>query len=88
MPSRNAVDCKLRWENYEDPTIDKSAWSKEDDKRLLSLAIQHKGHDWIAIAKEFPGRSPESCFRRYQRSLNTTMLKRYCSFNEFFTKFH
>ncbi len=36
----------------DDPKINKSAWTKEEDKMLLSLAKKYKGHDWITIAKE------------------------------------
>jgi hypothetical protein len=39
---------------YQHPSLDKGTWTKEEDKLLLSLAQQHKGHNWEEIAKHMP----------------------------------
>lgn len=49
------------------PAIPKSHWPREDDARLTELA--REGWRWEDIAKDFPGRSVESCRNRYERRL-------------------
>ena len=50
---------------------------QEEDKRLLEIARKHNGYNWEAIAAELgTRRSPMMCFKRYQRSLNTDLLRR------------
>eukprot|EP01090_Pellita_catalonica_P003004 TRINITY_DN12636_c0_g1_i1.p1 TRINITY_DN12636_c0_g1~~TRINITY_DN12636_c0_g1_i1.p1 ORF type:complete len:452 (+),score=89.12 TRINITY_DN12636_c0_g1_i1:101-1357(+) len=76
VPSRSGVDCQIQWLQHNHPDINKSKWTRNEDKRLLALAKKHKAHNWEAIAKELDSnRTPAACFQRYQRSLNTNMMK-------------
>lgn len=48
--------CRLRWFNQLDPKINREAFSKEEEYKLLQA---HKiyGNKWAAICKLFPGRT-------------------------------
>ncbi|KAL6074235.1 Transcription factor MYB3R-1 [Balamuthia mandrillaris] len=76
VPSRSAIDCKIQWLQNQHPSINKRSFTKQEDKRLLELAKKYKGHDWETIARELgTNRTPVQCFKRYQRSLNTNMMR-------------
>ncbi|XP_010551142.1 PREDICTED: uncharacterized protein LOC104821834 isoform X2 [Tarenaya hassleriana] len=74
---RSGAECEARWMNWEDPLINRSAWTAEEDKNLL-LIIQEKGiKDWLCIAELLgTSRTPFQCLARYQRSLNASILER------------
>ena len=56
--------------------IDNSPWTKQEDKQLLALAKEHKAFDWQKVATDLgTNRTAWQCFRRYQRSLNSNMMK-------------
>uniref|UniRef100_A0A7S4HSI4 Uncharacterized protein n=1 Tax=Vannella robusta TaxID=1487602 RepID=A0A7S4HSI4_9EUKA len=81
VPSRSAVDCQLQWLNNDLPSFISGqpanrGWTKAEDKRLLDLAKQYKNHEWEQIAKALgTNRTAFQCFSRYQRSLNTAIVK-------------
>ena len=65
---RKGKNCRERWNNHLDPTINKGEWKYEED---LILLIKHKefGKKWSKISKEIPGRTENSVKNR----LNTLM---------------
>lgn len=64
-----------RWLNCEDPLINRSQWSSEEDKFLLSAGQERGGRNWFDIAASLnTNRTPFQCLARYQRSLNPSML--------------
>jgi hypothetical protein len=76
VPTRSGADCKIQWLQNMHPAIEKKKFTKAEDKQLLDLAKKYKAHNWEAIAKELgTNRTPAQCFKRYQRSLNTNMMK-------------
>lgn len=76
VPTRSSMDCKLQWINNDHPSINKSNWTKHEDKQLLALAKKYKNLEWELIAQELnTRRTPFQCFKRYQRSLNTAIVK-------------
>jgi hypothetical protein len=76
VSNRSGIDCKLRWISHDSPSINKSNWTKEEDKLLVSLSRKHRGHNWNFISNELNSkRTSIQCFKRYQRSLNTSMVK-------------
>lgn len=48
--------CRLRWFNQLDPRINKSAFSEEEEEKLMT-AHRVYGNKWALIARLFPGRT-------------------------------
>ena len=38
FPRKSAKQCKARWQEWLDPSIKKTDWSKEEDEQLLNLS--------------------------------------------------
>ncbi|CAN6607788.1 pre-mRNA-splicing factor Cef1p [Trichomonascus vanleenenianus] len=68
LPRKNAKQCKARWDEWLNPEIKKTEWSKEEDEKLLSLAKFYPSQ-WRTIAS-FIGRTASQCLERYQRLLD------------------
>ncbi|XP_058727366.1 transcription factor MYB54-like [Vicia villosa] len=56
LPGRSGKSCRLRWFNQLDPKINRTAFSKEEEYKLLE-AHNFYGNKWAAICKLFPGRT-------------------------------
>lgn len=58
-------ECFKRWNDVLDPAIDRSPWTREED-RLLLLAIGEYGRAWKMIVDTyFPGRTGLDAKNRY-----------------------
>ncbi|XVE58834.1 hypothetical protein DITRI_Ditri04bG0200700 [Diplodiscus trichospermus] len=77
VKDRSGAECETRWLNHEDPLINRTPWTAEEDKSLLFI-VQEKGiSNWFDIAVSLgSNRTPFQCLARYQRSLNACILKR------------
>ena len=64
MGTRTSKQCRERWINYLDPSLNQQPWSKEEDAQLLQLQLQ-MGSKWAAIAKEMKGRSENALRCRF-----------------------
>lgn len=63
MPPRTAKQCRLRYCNYLAPGILTSAWSQEEDDKLLA-GMQAHGSSWALIASTLSGRTPDAVRNR------------------------
>ncbi|XP_074565437.1 transcription factor MYB56-like [Curcuma longa] len=56
LEGRSGKSCRLRWFNQLDPRINRSAFTEEEEDRLLA-AHRLYGNKWALIARLFPGRT-------------------------------
>ncbi|XP_031845132.1 proximal sequence element A Pbp95 [Nomia melanderi] len=60
------LDCRVMWNVFLHPEINKSCWSKSEDVKLKEITKQHKFQNWDNIAEELnTNRSAYQCFIRY-----------------------
>lgn len=71
LPKKTAKQAKARWNEFLNPTINRSEWSREDDEKLLSLA-KLLPHQWRSIAP-IMGRTATQCVERYQKLLEAAL---------------
>jgi len=65
VPTRPGEDCKIQWLASGHPSINRSAWTKPEDKKLLDLVEKYRGYRWVDISKELgTNRTPAQCFMR------------------------
>lgn len=68
MPGRTDVKCRERFENLLAPEVNKTAWTPEEDRRLLELVELHGPGNWAAIHAELgTGRTDAGCAKRWQK---------------------
>ncbi|KAH7042828.1 Homeodomain-like protein [Macrophomina phaseolina] len=65
--SRHADQCAKRWQNFLDPGLERSEWTRADDERLLAAVAAH-GHSWTLIRDTcLPGRSATDLKNRHTK---------------------
>lgn len=70
LAKKSAKQAKARWNEWLNPNIDKSEWTREEDEKLLSLA-KLLPNQWRSIAP-IMGRTATHCVERYQKLLEDT----------------
>lgn len=65
---KSAKQCKARWFEWLDPSIKKTAWTREEEERLLHLA-KIMPTQWRTIAPMI-GRTATQCLEHYERLLD------------------
>lgn len=60
--------CKARWNEWLDPRIKKTEWSKEEDEKLLHLSKVFPSQ-WGTVS-DLVGRTAQMCLERYERLLD------------------
>jgi hypothetical protein len=65
MRTRNARQCRERWNNYINPALRIGTWTPDEDELLLKQYAIH-GSKWNKIAKVFRRRSDLSLRNRWQ----------------------
>lgn len=67
VPTKTDVQCRERWINVLTPEIKSEPWSREEDE-LLMKAVETIGvGKWAKVSKELPGRTDNSCWRRWKK---------------------
>ncbi|KAK8934304.1 Transcription factor MYB44 [Platanthera zijinensis] len=56
LEGRSGKSCRLRWFNQLDPRINRSAFTEEEEEKLMA-AHRLYGNKWAMIARLFPGRT-------------------------------
>ncbi|ESQ48104.1 hypothetical protein EUTSA_v10020020mg [Eutrema salsugineum] len=77
IKDRSAAECEARWMSSEDPLINHSPWTAEEENNLLLIIQKNCCTDWLDIAVSLGmNRTPFECLAKYQRSLNADILRR------------
>jgi hypothetical protein len=64
VDSRNAKQCRERWQHYLGPAQNLSNWNEAEEARLVQLQSEF-GNKWKTIALHFPGRSAATVKNHY-----------------------
>lgn len=70
---KSARQCKERWYEWLDPSINKTEWTREEEEKLLHLAKIFPSQ-WRTIAP-IVGRSPAQCVDHYEKLLDQAQGK-------------
>ncbi|CAH2354062.1 pre-mRNA-splicing factor Cef1p [[Candida] railenensis] len=68
LVKKTAKQAKARWQEYLNPIVNRSNWTREEDEKLLRLA-KLVPNQWRSIAP-IMGRTATSCVERYQKLLD------------------
>ncbi|KAK8828578.1 hypothetical protein WA577_000063 [Blastocystis sp. JDR] len=68
LPRKSAKHCKARWEEWLDPRIKKTEWTREEDEKLMHLAKVLAGQ-WRTISSMMD-RTAFQCCERYEKLLD------------------
>ncbi|KAL4101683.1 hypothetical protein PRIC1_005432 [Phytophthora ramorum] len=65
IPGRTAKQCRERWRNRLDPSINKSPFTEEEDD-AIQQAYEKYGNRWTQIAELLPGRTEDAVKLRWK----------------------
>ncbi|OMJ94444.1 hypothetical protein SteCoe_2342 [Stentor coeruleus] len=71
---RSGKQCRERWHNHLDSSIDKKPWTQEEDNLIFELHKQY-GKSWSKIAENIPGRTDNSVKNRFYSTLRRNLRK-------------
>ena len=64
VPGKTPKQCRDRWANYLNPSLELGPWSQSEDQLLVSLVNKYGTH-WTKMKNEFPHRSTNSLKNRW-----------------------
>jgi len=70
IPRKTPKQCKARYEMYLNPTIKKTEWTAEEDRRLLHMTKSFPSGQWATVAVMMDGRTQFQCQERYNKLLD------------------
>lgn len=70
---KSAKECKARWQEWLDPRIKKTEWTRDEEEKLLYLAKIFPSQ-WRTIAPRI-GRTAAQCIEHYERLLDQAQGK-------------
>ncbi|KAL3818630.1 hypothetical protein ACJIZ3_004535 [Penstemon smallii] len=65
VPGRTQVQCRERWVNCLDPSLNMAEWTEEEDSKLEAAIAEH-GYCWSKVAACIPCRTDNQCWRRWK----------------------
>ncbi|XP_032238076.2 serine-rich adhesin for platelets isoform X1 [Nematostella vectensis] len=65
VPGRTGTQCRERYVNVVNPSLNKGDWTKEEDDILLAGVDRYGQGSWSKIAKELGTRTDNQCWRRW-----------------------
>lgn len=73
LPGRIGKQCRERWRNHLDPSVNRNPWTPEEDQLLFQLHSIH-GNRWVKIAERMSGRSDNCIKNRWNSTLKKQLL--------------
>ncbi|KAG8388014.1 hypothetical protein BUALT_Bualt02G0081200 [Buddleja alternifolia] len=65
VPGRTQVQCRERWVNCLDPSLNTAEWTQVEDSKLEAAIAEH-GYCWSKVAACVPRRTDNQCWRRWK----------------------
>ncbi|CEP18286.1 hypothetical protein [Parasitella parasitica] len=75
IPGRTDMQCRERWVNILQPSVNRDKFTQEETDRLVELVKQH-GTKWSLLQTLMPGRTDNALMRHYKATLKAAEQKK------------
>lgn len=77
LPGKSEIKCHTRWLELNNCShFAKGTWTKDEDKILTDIVVEHGAKNWTQVAKSLPGRIGKQCRERWHNHLDPNISKR------------